>query len=237
LARPNIRFAIVGEMHGTVEEPRLFGDIVESVARQRRPVVVGLEFESGTLADYLASDGGPVARRKLIAQADWQTADGRSSRAMLALVARLQTMSRAHGGLALAAIKPVMNGHAQSQTPYERAMAANIRAAARDSRATVLVLVGNIHARRLPFPATTNTKAFEPMAMHLPRDQTLSVLFTTDGGQAWNCQEDCGPHALGADHVALLQEPAALKQFHQGYDLLVPAGKVSASPPASPLAK
>lgn len=231
-SRPEIRFVIFGEMHGTHEEPKLFGDIVESMTKIRRHTVVGLEFEDKVLADYLHSDGGQKARRRLIAQGDWQTEDGRGSHAMLELVERLRILSRANRGLEVATIKPDTVSASGSQTPYEEEMAANLKAVTKDEHALILALVGNVHASRLPFAATTGFSGFEPMAMHLSSRKTLSVFFITDGGMAWNCQQNCGPHTLGADIGPSQNKLTILK--HQSYDVLLPVGKVSASVPASP---
>ena len=228
LSRPDIRFVLFGEMHGTKEEPQIFGDVVEAMTRQHRPVVAALELEPGTLDSWLASDGGTKARQKLMAQDDFNSGDGRGSRAMFALIYRLKTLSQNNKNLNVAVIKPAQAGG----TSYEKTMAANIQAAGKGG-ALVLVLVGNAHNMRVPLPSEPGYPGYDPMAMHMPATETLSIGFVTAGGDAWNCQATCGIHPLRADPVPPGQQLIVLKQPHQPYDVLLPVGKVSASPPMS----
>jgi hypothetical protein len=68
---------------------------------------------------------------------------------------------------------------------------------------TVVVLVGNAHARKTKIDfGDSSRKPFMPMAGLLPADRTLTLDAVGNGGTAWFCSgptpEDCGPHDAGA---------------------------------------
>jgi hypothetical protein len=168
---------------------------------------------------------------RLVSSEDWQVGDGRSSDAMLALIEQLRSLSHADPQVVVTAIKPRdTDAPGASQTSYEKRMAANLEAAAKDEQVLVFALVGNFHALRAPFPSDMGFPTFEPMAMHLPAPATLNVLFTTDGGEAWNCQETCGRHPMYAD--SLQSKLPFFRFMRSAYDATLSVGKVSASPPA-----
>lgn len=236
LAMAERRYFIVGELHGTAEIPVLFGDLVCQAAAGG-PVTVGLEMaaESQAALDaWLTSDGGPDARAALLRDRFWRFGDGRASEAMLGLLERLRSMKAAGAPIRLLAFVPAV-APAATQTPYERAMAANWARALADAPGTrLLVLVGNIHSRVAPF------RDFEPAAMHLPRAETLTFAPLPVGGSAHNCQRDgCGPHPAGPvprpmPTRGLIATPAEA-QAAMPYDYLyAPGTAFSPSPPAVP---
>jgi hypothetical protein len=236
LAMADRRYFILGELHGTAETAALFGDLVCRAAA-RSPVVVGLEMEEGAqpvLDAYMASDGGAAARAALLRHTFWRYRDGRASLAMVGLIERLRVLKAAGAPIRLLAFVPIV-ARAATQTPYEQAMAANWRRAlAAAPRARLLVLVGNVHSRTTPF------RDFEPAAMHLPREQTLTFAPLPLGGTAYNCQQDgCGPHPAGTSGVASLPrgmtrvpaEARAAAPYDYFYST---GGAFTASPPALP---
>lgn len=77
--------------------------------------------------------------------------------------------------------------HLPDQGPHEAAQAENIRRAAEAGRYDhVLVLVGNLHARKQP--VTRRGVSFEPMAMRLaPAAAITSLNMAGAGGTKWNC--------------------------------------------------
>ena len=236
LAMAERRYFIVGELHGTAEIPVLFGDLVCQAAAGG-PMTVGLEMaaESQAALDaWLASDGGPEARAALLRDRFWRFGDGRASEAMLGLLERLRSMKAAGAPIRLLAFVPVV-ARAATQTPYERAMAANWARALADAPGTrLLVLVGNIHSRVAPY------RDFEPAAMHLPRAETLTFAPLPVGGSAHNCQRDgCGPHPAGPvprpmPARGLIATPAEA-QAAMPYDYLyAPGTAFSPSQPAVP---
>ena len=240
------RLFVFGEMHGTAETPELFGDFV-CLAASRGPVAVGLEIQSDeqpALDSYLASDGSAAARTALLAARHWGSPDGRGSVAMLALVERLRVM--ASGGLPVrvVAFRPA-TAAGLSGTAAERAMADSWQTSvANDPRGRLVALVGNVHALRSPW------RDVEPAAMHLPREQLVTLVWDRVGGEAWNCRAaarapaaggrhrlDCGPHPIGGATTPI--PPRGLVPIAAGapesalYDFSYSPGRAfTASPPA-----
>ena len=179
-ANPQTRFVIVGEYHGTTETPALLGDIVCHAVARGRPVQVGLEFlesHQPALDRFFAGRDARYAPGEVFH-------DGRNSVAMYALLDRLRRMRAAGAPLGVFAfLRDSERGH--NQTPHEAAMAAvwRERAAARPD-ALVLVLVGNLHARKSPGPLKLT---FLPAAALLPPESTVSVIGAFTGGSAWIC--------------------------------------------------
>jgi len=151
--------------------------------------------------------------------------DGRSSKAILALLDRLRLLAQSGLNLRIALI----DGSFGEEAQRDPGMAANVSAAiAKAPRAVALILVGNLHAK---------VDSERWMAWHLakrhPRLRTLNVAHS--GGSAWVCTgSGCGPMDLsgkdrGAERfVELLAQPD-----DQGYGGLVYLGPVTASPPAT----
>jgi hypothetical protein len=193
-AIPGKRFYIFGEMHGTAEIPKLFGDFV-CAAAARWPVVVGLELEAEQqpIVDrYLRSDGSTQARQEILRSRHWtQVEDGRASEAMFALLERLRILRTSGSAISVVAFIPNVSDP-NSQTPYERAMAEIWRRSVETNpSARFVALVGSVHALRAP------VHGFEPAAMHMPQESTLTLGYAPTGGIARNCQQDgCGPHPL-----------------------------------------
>ena len=241
--RTDVRFLLIGELHGTRETPRVFGELVCSAATQATVhVLVGLEFPEAAQAAfeaYMESMGTAANRSEFLAQSGWldmarsQFPDGRTSEAMLAMVERLRTLRAGGLDISVTTFQRPLSMPSESQTPYEIGLADSLREAF-DSGAYDLgiVLVGSLHARR-----TTVTPggrpAFDPMAMHLPRESTLTLNAVTGDGEAWNCQlSGCGAHkregqALGAALGIVLGD-----SLSPGYDGVIAIGPITASLPA-----
>lgn len=192
------RFLIVGEMHGTNETPALVADLACNFASSR-PVTVGIEFNvaaTPVLNSYLQSDGGEKARQALLSLGAWHNSytDGRSSKAMFALIEQLREFRSTGAKIRIAAFQPNDIGKLD-QHYYELAMANNwAKIADEAADDLILILVGNLHAmKQLParFP-------FASAASHLKSSETVSLGPEQEGGSAWNCQADgCQAHSLG----------------------------------------
>jgi hypothetical protein len=228
-----LRFVIVGEIHGTNETPVAFADLVCHAAAPDKKVVVALEHpasDQALLDRFMASDTPEAARTYLAASLDWRSPhrDGRTSTARLDLLQSLRTMVRAGRVRRVVAIMPT------DQPPgadYEKAMAANIVAAAR-SGALVLALVGNAHARRVP-KSGVPPESYKVMAEHLPAGSAKSLLAVGDGGSAWACMEECGSHELGRPAVSHRRSIKLQPRKIEGYDgILFLGAPTTASPPA-----
>ncbi len=100
----------MGEMHGTVQQPRFFGSLICNASLQR-PLNVLLEFATRStpaLQAYVTSDGSAEAKRRFLSDALWdpQYADGRNSAAMFELIERLRTLKQAGADLQVYGTQP-----------------------------------------------------------------------------------------------------------------------------------
>jgi hypothetical protein len=239
LSDENVRWIVIGELHGTAETPAIFADAVCLTAEKRGPVVVALEIPSSdqpAIEAFMTSDGGPAAQAEFFKARIWHTGtDGRSSQAVFRLFDRLRQMhlrGRVDRVIAFQDDRPSRDPPGAGQGPYEQRLAASVRAAGTKG-ATVVTLVGDSHARRTE---TGFGKPFMPMATHLPPDQTLTLFADGNGGAAWNCTgpkpTDCGAHELGA-RPEPAKRGAVLGPILEGaYDGLLNLGTATtASPP------
>src|SRR5690606_5013751 len=117
------------------------------------------------------------------------------------------------------------------QAYYELDMAhllAGGAAARPESR--VLVLVGNLHARKTPHPRFEELGI--PAAGHLPAAETITLNFPQQGGDAWNCGvTECGPRVVAASGDAELRGVILRPEGDGAYDGLLAVGPTTASPP------
>lgn len=229
------KYVWVGEVHGTAEEPALFGDLVCQAAATR-PVVVALErdvAEQPLWNAYLASDGGAAARAAFLQAPswNWEVQDGRSSQAMLGLADRLRLAKRQG---AIKDVKLILAGGA-SAAVYEQSMAQAVLAARdADPRTLVMAFSGNLHAKRGENVGQGETYALAAKAM--PVGETLLVVIRGGSGTAWNCRQECGENPRGgwsdqARRVDFTNPP-------EGFDAVAYTGRSStASPPAARPAK
>lgn len=194
----HVRFVLAGEMHGTNETPALFGDLVCAAGASKRPIIVGIEHpaeEQEAMDAFMNSTDHETAVRMLLSRRTWNTFDGRSSRAMLALFQRLRAL-KASGRIAeVVAFDDSRPGEPDAQR--EARMAAALAAAAeRRPKALVIALTGNVHASK---EILQEIGPYPLMAMHLPRAETLSLFVADRGGEAWNSMNGgCGPHPVDA---------------------------------------
>lgn len=232
-----IRYVVVGEMHGTTETPAAFADLV-CAARARGPVTVALEFSESmqpTLDAFMAADSDQAARAVLAAypQGPFVHHDGRGSVAMLNLLLRLRAMQRETPSLKVVAFapnSPRVPGFSQSY--YELDMGHRLATAARkapDSR--MLVLVGNIHAQR----KMIESRKLTPAVVHLPSAEVVSLYVVQQGGSTWSCGSDaCGanplPEIFDAEARGVIIQPYGDGAF----DGVLALGPTTASEPAKP---
>ena len=230
LDRPGLRYLVIGEMHGTEEMPAFFGDLVAEVAA-RKPITVVLEYPQSRQRDldrYLASPGDAAARKALLAADYWARGrDGRSSRAMLALIETLRSLQ-----LPVSACQP--DGIAGDPTAYERVMGECWMQDMDNAKRLTLIFVGNAHASFTPIFGD-----YLPAAAHLPREQTLSLGNLPASGSAWSCEsiDKCGAfqfHLSGTPQPRGLYLGQALPEETGTYDGAYSAGPhFTASPPTA----
>lgn len=237
LWKDEIRYVVVGEMHGTTEAPAAFADIV-CAARDKGPVTVALEFSEGMqpmLDAFMAAESDEAARAILAAypHGPFVHHDGRGSVAMLDMLLRLRAMQRETPSLKVVAFapdSPRVQGFSQSY--YDLDMGHRLATAARkapDSR--MLVLVGNIHAQR----KTIERMNLTPAVVHLPSAEVVSLYVVQQGGTSWNCRSDgCGPAPLPETYDGAARGVIIQPYGSGAFDGVLALGPTTASEPAKP---
>lgn len=218
------QYVVFGELHGTVEAPRLIGEIACALTAKRQRILVAVELSSSQNAGLQRAWAGPqesFAASVIREMPEWATrSDGVTSTAMLALLTRLHALYAAGRAVSIVAFNGIRDDEQTARLsalpgaePHEAAQAENIRAAAANGRYDrVLVLVGNAHARKQLI--TGRGVPYRPMAMHLAESASIISLFIAiGGGESWGCQMSgpppagpvirsdlikCGAHRTGA---------------------------------------
>lgn len=183
----------------------------------------------------MASDGGPAARDRLLSLPWWEVrrADGRSSRAMLAMMERIRTLKAEGRDLIIRAYQPARERPAGFGQSYsENHMAALlIEAAYARPDALVLALGGSLHARK----TLSERHGFLFAAGHLGAGNIRSVRTAYQGGRTWACfgETPCGDSDLGGGDTDPALRGVLLSPIDGGaYDGLLAVGPTTASPPA-----
>jgi hypothetical protein len=265
LAARKTLYVIFGEVHGTRESPAFLGATACGLAAKGERLLVAVE-HSATDDDRLqAAWALPDASfPRGLRQLGWAgREDGVASQAMFAMLLRLHALRSRGLQIDVAAFNGARDEEQRTrfkdlpgQGPHEAAQAENIRHAAGKKRYDhVLVLIGNLHARKRPVERGGAT--FEPMAMRLaPASAITSLNMAHAGGSMWNCllkpgaglepgkpvtsaDVECADHpAKGA--VDLHRSPFVSLGAAPGdddaaaYDGFFWLGKVTGSPPAVP---
>jgi hypothetical protein len=233
LWKPAVPVVWVGEMHGTEETPAAFGDLVCDALAHGKNVTVGLEFSSqsqAALDPMIGATNLELAERQLLATPNWHTFfDGRSSKAMLALLIQLRGTKAEYPSLRVVAIENPWSNESGAKEP---AVADAVKAAVKRGPTDVLlVLTGNLHAMK------HSPMAYPTSASLLPPAEVFSLLVTAHGGQAWQWNgAGCGAQAQGIQDrdstrsFGVYIDPAYAKS---GFDGVLALGKpTTASPPA-----
>lgn len=231
---------LLGEMHGTEESPAFLADLACGAGEAGLAVRVGLEVdvaEAGAIEWFLDSGGTAEDVELLLAGPFWTRdyQDGRSSRAMAALLADLGALRRSGRPVTVFPFS-----HETAGADRDAAMAEVIAGhLAGGDEAVTLVLTGNLHSRtRVGSPWDP---AFEPMgyrlAALLPERRIVSLDVCHGGGSAWICTggsaADCGERRLGPSRA---QGPAGIHVGSgaeaEGHDGAYCVDALHASPPA-----
>ena len=237
LWKDDIRYVVVGEMHGTTETPAAFADMV-CAARDKGPVTVALEFSEGMqsmLDAFMAAESDQAARAILAAypEGPFVYHDGRGSVAMLDLLLRLRAMKRETPSLKIVAFapdSPRVQGFSQSYSELD--MGHRLATAARKAPGSrMLVLVGNIHAQK----KTIERMNLTPAVAHLPSAEVVSLYVVPQGGTSWNCRGDgCGPAPLPETYDAAARGVIIQPYGSGAFDGILALGPTTASEPAKP---
>lgn len=232
---------LFGEVHGTQELPAFFGEAV-CWTSGGLPVMVGLEIprsEEERVTAFFATPGSPAAVEALTAGPFWtrpsREQDGRSSRAMLALLDRLRRLKAEERS-----IEVFLFDLAGSNDPAarDRLMADAIAARARaHPEAMTMVLTGNVHAQKdkgAPWDPD-----LVPMGLYLVEAgvKVRSLNHSNPAGTAWTMTPtgETGVSTFPAVRplpsgrttgIELLDQPAK-----GGFDGLYATASLTASPP------
>ncbi len=229
---------LLGEIHGTVNIPEFFGDLV-CVAMDRGldvSVVLEIDLEEQDRLDRYLSAGDDVEPAALLAGPFWQSGyqDGRRSRAMFRLIDRLRQYRAESGYLPVAAMDRREHPSTQAREEF---MARRVEEAAQARpEAVVLVLTGNIHSRMVP--GTPWDSTFIPLGALvqslLAERRVLGLNATHPGGSAWICASGsgCGPSPLTGTGQITEESSIRLTPEAESYDGLYSVGPLVASPPA-----
>lgn len=227
------RIVWVGEMHGTNEMPALFGDLICIAAESGRKVVVVLERGKDEQANWDAFlDTGDRARLTSGKIWHWETQDGRSSEAMIALAERLRTYKADGRALAVRLMQRGWDEKSSTNHPLdnETSMAEGVKQAAQSyPEAVIMVYSGGLHAKKTKSPFD---KDLPLAASLLPSEKITSIEVHGQAGTAWNCfASGCGVH----DYPERDKRPRSivLGAVEEGYDAVAYTGvATTASPPA-----
>lgn len=222
-------FVVFGEMHGTVETPRLVGEYVCELTERGHGVRLGLEIPEQEAVDrYLSSDGSASAREALFAKPFWARGeDGRSSDAMFRLLERMRELRLAGRDVTVVAFDD-RSGFSGTR---EAGMTERLRAAMQRSPGKrTVALMGNVHAKNgIGNPLDDQ---FEPMVYRL-RDlepRTLWVDFVE--GSAWVCTGACEVWERTAANRLRWPAGVSMGGGPEGFDGMIIFPTMAASPPA-----
>lgn len=233
---------LFGEIHGVEEFPAFFGEAVCGVARSGAEVTAALEIpgsQQEAVERFLASGGGKADMAALLASPFWsrEYQDGRSSKAMAALLERLRGLRAAGLG-----VRVFLFDVEQAGQDRDERMAERLSGSLRDHpRAVLMALTGNYHARTAP-GAPWNPD-WRPMGWYLRASgaRVTSLDGAGPGGTAWVCMtavaKECGARSVTAPRppgertdprVELIAAPSP-----EGFSGYYVTASVTASPPGA----
>lgn len=262
VAKLEPRFVVFGELHGTNEGPRFVGSLACALARQNKRVLVAIEHDASYNAELQTAWNSDNFEKNLAKLGFAGRSDGVGSKAMFDMVVGLHRLKLTGFPVAIVAFNGFGDERQQSrfanlpgQGPHEAAQAENIATAAMaQSYDQVLVLVGNVHARKTPIVHHGDT--FDPMARRLSQyGRAISLNMRYADGTSWNCQlkpgvdptiKAIGPEDVDCGEHPSKGEPQLGPEAFMGiddtdkvggsppFDGFFWVGAVSASPPKTP---
>lgn len=236
LERPE-RILVVGEIHGTAETPAAFLGIVCEASRQG-PVSVGLEMPETDrpLLDAVMAASDEATAARFLRGGDFgdpRSSDGRHSQAMFDMILGFWRLKAAGHDIAVrpfAARMSVLGGRDQAWWELEMAYGMS-RPLVDRPQARLLILVGNLHARKTPFAPWPEVGL--PAVGHLHAKDTLTLNVAQQGGQSWSCRPECRAHdgrgVYDPDVRGVILGPVEDGAF----DGVLAVGPTTASPPAA----
>lgn len=265
VAQRHTKFVVFGEVHGTREAPAFVGKVACALSERGERILIAVEHHAiYNSAFQSAWDMREEDFEAAVRKAGWaERDDGVGSEAMMGLLVYLHSLKQQGKSIDIVAFNGAKDDaqgrkfrNQPGQGPHEAAQAENIRIAAQAKPYDhVLVLVGNLHARKLP--VENGHSSFKPMVMQLARPEAITALdMKTSGGTHWDCtlkpgvtpepgkpfpadaiQCISGPlkgdsELKRAPFISLVAVPTIDKD--KSFDGFFWLGSVSASPPAVP---
>lgn len=236
---------LLGEIYGTEQAPapQTVNQLVCLALEHGLNVTVGLELPQEDQSRIDAIFDRPheaEALDTLLAGDFWQRnyQDGRTSQAMLELIASLARSQR-HGQR----VRGIAIDEPSALGGRDGSMAQRVRnAVSRAPNDVFIILTGNLH-NRLTIGTRFNPK-LEPMGFRLkrllpPSAKLIPLRFTHSGGSAWICtgseSADCGARELKgqpAPDASLGIELSETIQDDTAFSGRLHVGRITASPPA-----
>ncbi len=236
LDRPQ-QIIVVGETHGTAEAPAAFSGMVCEAA-QRGPVTIGLEVPESDqlLFDWVMAAPDEATAARILRGGDFgdpRRDDGRHSEAMFQMILDLWRLKAAGRDVAIHAFAPrmsVIRGRDQAWWELEMAYGMS-RALTLRPQARVLILVGDLHARKTALERLPDIGL--PAAGHLHAEDTLALHFAQQGGESWGCQAKCGRQTSISVYDPAVRGVVLGPVSDGAYDGVLAVGPTTASPPAA----
>ena len=227
---PEGKVLLFGEMHGSLEAPKLISDLACSLSKSQE-VAVGLEIDSHDqpkIDGYLKSRGAAEDVEKLTSSYFWQKGkDGRSSAAMLHLIETIRELRIEGHPISVFAFDD------QPGTELERNVAIGNgirRFYSTHPNVRIIALMGNVHAMQTEM--TTSDGPLVPSGVLLSDLNPVSILISYPAGTIWACMPTCGVQSLAPRNPASgpsgFREGAPLGGYSHSF--LLPS--ITASPPA-----
>lgn len=197
VSRPDLRFLLIGEYHGTAEMPAVAGDALCAAVATGRPVILGIEFAPDNQAHldaYIVSDGGAAARAALLQAPAWREEGGRATSAVLGLVERARRFARTGRAVTAVAFDRIPTPTLSAER--EAGLAAGLaNAQMRVPGSLVVALTGLGHADKEGW--ISQTPPFLAAGGLLPAAHTVSLAFARPGGRYWGCHAADGDGTRG----------------------------------------
>jgi hypothetical protein len=183
------KIILVGEMHGTKTVPELFGNLVASIANEKAKTLVVLEINQSSqpaINDFLKTLDAPALKKDPFFSREYQ--DGRSSKAMVALLKKLAHLTN----VTVMCMDPMEGILTMTGQERDTGMASFINSN-RVGFDQTLVLSGNVHSSTEI--GTRWDKNYRPMgyelksmAKDLRDDQLFNILIRYGKIDSWNCE-------------------------------------------------
>ncbi len=181
---------VFGEYHGTKEVPEFFYDVVCNLYRETTdPILIGLELEVLLNAAFQQPHDSILLKEKFNeARESTPIIDGRANLDTLKMISKILDIDKNNRIKFIALAEE--NWDQNAVIPFLDAYQSLVRGA------RALVLVGNMHARKIN---SGGYKTFTSNLILATEGTDLAVRsfdLLPGGGQAWVCLEECGPVTL-----------------------------------------